>query len=215
MLSNIKAAIFDLDGTLVDSMGVWEKIDIDYFKIIGQPIPKNLKEEINHLSFNEIAVYFKTKFNIKDSVEEIMATWENMAYNEYKNNVKLKPGAKEFLLKLKNMGIKIGLATSNSHPLLEVCLKSNDIYDFFDTITVTAEVKRDKSFPDIYLLSANKLNTSPENCIVFEDILPAIQGAKSAGMKVVAIEDSYIPLVEKPLIAKEAHYYIKDYTDIL
>ena len=215
MLNNIKAAIFDLDGTLVDSMGLWEKIDIDYLNAIGHEKPENLKEAINHLSFKQTAVYFKERFNIEDSLEVIMDTWHTMAYSEYKNNVKLKVGAKEFLEKLKNNGIKIGLATSNSMPLLEVCLKSNGIYDLFDTITVTAEAKRDKSFPDVYLLSANKLNINPENCIVFEDILPAVQGAKSAGMKVVAVEDLFVTERDRQALKIEAHYYIKDYTSII
>lgn len=215
MLNNIKAAIFDLDGTLVDSMGLWEKIDIDYLNMIGYEKPNNLKEEINHLSFQQTAVYFKERFSIDDSLEVIMNTWHTMAYSEYKNNVKLKNGAKEFLLSLKNKGIKIGLATSNSTPLLEVCLKANGIYDLFDAITITAETKRDKSFPDVYLLSAKKLNTNPENCIVFEDILPAVQGAKSAGMKVVAVDDTFVTKEDKENLKLEAHYYIENYTEII
>lgn len=215
MLNNIKAAIFDLDGTLVDSMGLWEKLDIDYLKTIGHEKPDNLKEEINHLSFQQTAVYFKERFHIEDSVETIMDTWHKMAYDEYKHNVKLKAGAKEFLETLKKQGVKIGLATSNSTPLLEVCLKSNGVYDLFDAITITAEAKRDKSFPDVYLLAASRLAIAPENCIVFEDILPAVQGAKSAGMRVVAVEDSFVTEVDRQALKSEAHYYIEDYTSII
>lgn len=215
MLNNIKAAIFDLDGTLVDSMGLWEKIDIDYLSTIGHEKPENLKEEINHLSFQQTAVYFKERFQIEDSLEDIMNTWHNMAYKEYENNVKLKSGAKEFLQSLKKQGIKIGLATSNSIPLLEVCLKSNGVYDLFDAITITAEAKRDKSFPDVYLLAASRLDISPENCIVFEDILPAVQGAKSAGMKVVAVEDSFVTEEDRQALKVEAHYYIDNYASII
>ena len=211
MLKNIKAAIFDLDGTLVDSMGLWEKIDVDYLNMIGHEKPKNLKEEINHLSFQQTAIYFKERFHIEDSLEVIMNTWHKMAYDEYKENIKLKPGAKEFLESLKKQGIKIGLATSNSTQLLEVCLKSNGVYDLFDSITITAEAKRDKSFPDVYLLSANKLGVSPVNCIVFEDILPAVQGAKSAGMRVAAVEDSFVTEIDRQALKIEAHYYINNY----
>lgn len=189
MLTDVRAAIFDLDGTLVDSMWIWEKIDIDYLKIRNIDMPEDLRDAISHLSFQETAKYFKNRFNLEDSLEEIMNEWYDMALYEYENNVPLKAGAKLFLDKLKKLGIKIGLATSNSLPLLEIALKKNDIYDYFDAITITGEVKRGKSFPDVYLLAAEKLGISPDQCIVFEDILPAMKGAKAAGMKVVGVYD--------------------------
>lgn len=215
MLNNIKGVIFDLDGTLVDSMGVWAKIDIDYLSNLGQEVPENLKEEITHLGFNEVAKYFKKRFNILDSEEEIMKIWHDMAYREYKENIKLKPGAKEFLEQLKKSNIKIGLATSNSYPLLEVSLKSNGIFDLFDSITITGEVSRGKDFPDVYLLAAERLGLNPNECAVFEDILPAVKGALSAGMKVFAVEDHTVSAEEKLQIKENAHEYIKSFNDLL
>lgn len=91
MLNNIKAAIFDMDGTLVDSMWVWTKIDIDFLKMRNIECPENLKDEISHLSFEETAEYFKKTFNLKESIDEICNEWNNMAFEEYKNNVPLKP----------------------------------------------------------------------------------------------------------------------------
>ena len=169
MIENAKAAIFDLDGTLVDSMWLWDKIDTTYLNSLGIDKPSDLKKEITHLSFDKTAEYFKKRFNIPNSIESILKTWYNMSYNEYTNNIKLKPGAKEFLEYLSNKGVKIGLATSNSIILVETCLKSNNIFNLFDKITLTSEVSRDKSFPDVYLLAAEKLNVSPKDCIVFED----------------------------------------------
>ncbi len=215
MLNNIKGVIFDLDGTLVDSMGVWAKIDVDYLNNLGYDVPPNLKEEITHLSFNEVAKYFRNRFNIEDSEEKIMETWHNMAYKEYEKNIKLKPGAKEFLKSLKDSKIKIGLATSNSYPLLEVSLKSNDIFDLFDSITITNEVSRGKNFPDVYLLAAERLGLEPSECAVFEDILPAIKGALSAGMKVFAVEDYTVSTEEREEIKKYAHEYIENYNQLL
>lgn len=215
MLNNIKGVIFDLDGTLVDSMGVWAKIDVDYLNGLGHEVPKNLKEEITHLGFNEVAKYFKERFNIADSEEEIMKTWHDMAYIEYKENIKLKPGAKEFLIQLKQSNIKIGLATSNSYPLLEVSLKSNDIFDLFDSITITGEVSRGKDFPDVYLLAAERLGLDPKDCAVFEDILPAVKGALSAGMKVFAVEDHTVSDEERAQIKEHAHEYIESFNDLL
>ena len=214
MLTNIKAVIFDLDGTLVDSMWVWDKIDIDYLKDLGFDKPINLKDEISHLSFQQVAHYFKNTFNIQNSVDEIMHTWHTMAYAHYENNVKLKPGAKNFLLTLKHAGIRIGLATSNSVPLLEVCLKNNGVYHLFDSITTTNEVARGKNYPDVYLLSAKKLGVNPENCLVFEDILPAVMGAKAAGMNVVAVYDE-ASAYEKNSIKKVCTKYIETYENLV
>lgn len=212
-MKNIKAAIFDLDGTLIDSMGVWCKIDIDFLKKRNKAVPNNLKKEIDHLTFEECANYFKNTFNLKESPESIMKEWNDMAYSEYSNNIKLKNGVKTFLNLLKSKNIKIGLATSNTLSLVEIVLKNNGIYDLLDSITTISEVKRGKNFPDIYLLAANKLNTSPKECIVFEDILPAIEGAKSAGMKVVGVYDYYSKDYTKNIKAK-SDYYINKYDDL-
>jgi HAD superfamily hydrolase (TIGR01509 family) len=213
MIKDIKAAIFDLDGTLIDSMWLWEKVDIDFLKLRGHELPIDLKENIEHLSFIDTAKYFKERFNLPDGIEDIMAEWNSMAFEEYANNVSLKSGAKEYLHNLKLKGIKLALATSNSVPLLEAVLKNNGIYEYFDVITTTSEVSRGKNFPDIYLLSAEKLHVNPTECVVFEDILPAVLGAKMAGMKVVAVHDLYSEYQKNDIMAS-ADYYIFKYDDV-
>lgn len=213
-MNNIKAAIFDLDGTLIDSMWVWSQIDIDYLTSKGHTVPPNLNDEITHLSFTQTAEYFKNRFSISDPIEVIMNTWNEMAYNHYKANVKLKENAIEFLTHLKSTGIKIGLATSNSLPLLEATLTSNNAYHLFDAITVTDEVKKSKSNPDIYLLAAKKLNVKPENCVVFEDIIAAVRGAKLAGMKVIGVYDEHSKHQEL-LLKEECDKYIYNYNELL
>ena len=109
MLTNIKAAIFDLDGTLIDSMWVWGKIDEDYFKRRNMTLPEDLKSQIEHLSFDETAAYFKSNFDISDTIEEIKKEWTDSAYVEYLNNVKLKPGVVEFLSLLKTLNIELSV----------------------------------------------------------------------------------------------------------
>lgn len=214
MLENIKGAIFDLDGTLVDSMWVWNQIDLDYLKSKGHAMPKNLKSEICHLSFTQTANYFKERFNLSDSIENILEDWHNMAFNHYSESVKLKDGVKQFLDKLKEKNIKIALATSNSMPLLKACLKNNGIYDYFDSITTTDEVSNGKNCPDVYLLAAKKLNVEPTDCIVFEDILPAIKGAKAANMTVVAVHDNH-SLSDLYEITQTSDKYIKSYLELV
>lgn len=190
MLEQIKAAIFDLDGTLIDSMWVWEKIDVDYLSKRGIPLPEDLRDDIAHLSFQDTAIYFKQRFDLPDTIDEILLEWSKMALHEYSDNIILKPGAFEYLKFLSGKGIKIGLATSNSKELLELTLRKNSIYEYFDSITTTSEVNRGKDYPDIYLLAAEKLGVAPGACLVFEDILPAVISAKAAGMKVIGIHDN-------------------------
>ena len=166
------------------------------------------------MSFNQVAVYFKERFKLKDSLDEIKNTWNTMAYNHYSSDITLKDGVVEFLDFLKKSNIKIGLATSNSTELLEASLKFNKIYDYFDAITITDEVSIGKHEPDVYLLAAKKLNVKPEECIVFEDILVAVKGAKKAGMKVIAVEDECSAL-DKDEIIKNSDEFINDFRALI
>lgn len=214
MQKSFKGAIFDLDGTLVDSMWIWSDIDIKYLKNKGIDMPDDLRLNISHLSFEGTAIYFKKTFKLEDSIEQIQKDWYDMSYCHYASDVKLKPGVKEYLKKLKNSNIKIALATSNSAPLYEVCLKHNGIYEYFDSFTETDEVNKGKDSPAIYYLAAKKLNLSPEECIVFEDILPAVKSAKDTGMYVVGVRDdaSVDPASE---IKKYCDKYIDSFLEML
>ncbi len=213
MLTDIDAVIFDLDGTLVDSTWVWAKIDEDYLGNLGIVPPKNLMKEIGHMSMEQIAVYFKEKFSIEDSLEVIQETWNEMALGEYSSNVPLRKGADKFLAHLKNLGIKIGLATSNSKILLETVLVKHNIYQYFDSITTTGEVLKGKDSPDVFLLAATRLGVPPERCLVFEDIPFALKAARQAGMKAVAVQDPY-KAQEWESIQSLADHYIVDYDEI-
>lgn len=210
MFNNIKAAIFDLDGTLVDSMWVWDQIDIEYLNNKGIEVPENLNDEIAHLGFSQVANYFKERFNLEDSLDTIKDDWNSMAKEYYSNKIELKKGVVEFLRFLKDSKIKIGLATSNSKELLEAALKSNEIYEFFDSITITDEVGIGKHEPNVYLLSAEKMNVEPKDCIVFEDIVQAVKGAKKAGMRIIAIEDER-SLNDKEELISLSDDYINDF----
>jgi HAD superfamily hydrolase (TIGR01509 family) len=213
-MDNIQAVIFDLDGTLIDSMGIWAQIDEEYLSKFGYNVPDNLQEKITHLTLTETAIYFKNNFNIDSSIEDIISTWHEMAFYHYSNTIKLKDGVVEYLTLLKQKGVKIALATSNSIPLLEVTLKRNNIYHFFDSITTTEEVKKSKDNPDIYLLSAKKLNVDPNKCLVFEDIVQAVKGAKLADMKVFAIYDKASENQKEALI-NIADKYILSFNELL
>jgi HAD hydrolase, family IA, variant 3 len=214
MIKNIKACIFDLDGTLVDSMWMWPEIDKEYLGRFGIEYDDNLKNEIDGISFHETAVYFKNKFGISDSIEKICKDWEDMAYDKYKYEVKEKRGCQKFLEQLKSKGIKMGIATSNKRSMVDVVLESLGMKNFFEVITTSDEVKKGKPAPDVYLTTANLLNVEPKHCLVFEDVVAGIIAGKSAGMKVCAVEDDFTREVRQR--KKElSDYYIDDYSELL
>ena len=197
MLENIRAVIFDLDGTLVDSMWMWESIDIEFLTARGLEMPENLKYEIEGISFAQTADYFIKRFNLKDTPQELM-----------------KPGAKQFLDLLKEKGIRVGIGTSNSYELTRACLKAHDILEDIDYILTSDEVPNGKPAPDIYLMVAEHFGVAPEHCMVFEDIPNGMRAAISAGMKVCGVEDEF-STEQNPLKKELSDYYITSYEEIL
>lgn len=214
MWKNKKAMIFDLDGTLVDSMWMWYDIDVEYLGRFGIAIPEGLQADIEGMSFSETAVYFKERFNIPDSLDKIKEDWNQMAWDKYTHEVPMKEGAAEFIKACRERGILLGIATSNSRELVENIIAVHGMKEDFACIMTGCDVKRGKPAPDIYLAVAKALNVEPADCLVFEDIIPGIQAGKSAGMEVCAIEDEYslYQLEEKAALAD---YFIKDYRELL
>lgn len=214
MLQDIKAVIFDLDGSLVDSMWMWRAIDIEYLGRFGIPLPEDLQSRIEGMSFSETAVYFKEHFPIPDSIDQIKEDWNCMAWDKYANEVPLKPGIPEFLERCREEGIKLGIATSNSRQLVENIAKVHNLRDYFSCIMTGCDVAHGKPSPDIYLAVAEGLDCPPSQCLVFEDIIPGIQAGKAAGMRVCAVEDAYsVNDCERKKAL--ADYYISDYYAIL
>lgn len=213
MLKNTDAIIFDLDGSLVDSMWMWRAIDIEYLGRFGIPLPEDLQSKIEGMSFSETAVYFKEFFHIPDSLEKIKDDWNRMAWDKYANEVPLKPGIPEFLRGCREHGIKLGIATSNSRELVENIVEVHKLRDYFSCIMTGCDVAHGKPAPDIYLAVSEKLRVNPERCLVFEDIIPGIQAGKSAGMKVCAVEDAY-SLQTKENKKALADFYIEDYFNL-
>ena len=210
MLDNIEAVIFDLDGSLVDSMWMWEAIDVEYLSRFQIPLPKNLQSDIEGMSFSETAVYFKERFQRADSLDKIKADWNLMAWDKYTNEVPLKPGVSDFLENCKLNHIKLGIATSNSRELVTNIAAVHRLDNYFDCIMTACEVSHGKPAPDIYLAVSKILKVEPQKCLVFEDIIPGIQAGKNAGMRVCAVEDDYSAhqRKEKQMLSD---YYITDY----
>lgn len=189
---NLDAVIFDLDGTLIDSMGVWLEVDEEYLGKRGIEAPNDLFDDIESgNSFVEVAEYFKEKFDLPDSLETIMQEWTEMVGWHYENDIPLKKGALDFLEFLQANNIKLGIGTSNSEFLARKVLKANRVEHKFKSITAGCKDIKGKPHPDIFLSVAADLGVKPENCLVIEDVLVGVLAAKNAGMKVFAIRDDH------------------------
>lgn len=213
-LPDFEAIIFDMDGTLVDSMWMWHEIDVEYLGRFGITPPPGLQSEIEGMSFSETAVYFKERFHLTDSLEIIKQDWNAMACEKYRYEVPFKEGALPFLKYCKEHSIKLGVATSNSRELVENAAEALSLYDYFSCIMTACEVQKGKPAPDIYLAVADCLCTAPEKCLVFEDIIPGIQAGKAAGMQVCAVEDEYSADIREEK-SQLADFFVENYYELL
>ena len=189
-LKQQKGYLFDLDGTLLDSMGVWEQIDVDFLTRRNIPVPEDYAQAIAPMGFRRAAEYTIARFGFSQSPEEIMEEWHQMAVEQYAHHLSLKPGAKEYLEELKQQGKPLAVVTASYPELYQPALERGGVLDLFDTIVTVNQVSRGKGFPDIYLEAAKRIQVPPQQCAVFEDITQGIQGAKAADCLAVAVYDS-------------------------
>lgn len=185
-LDEFKGYIFDLDGTLLDSFGVWNTVDELFLNKRGFEVPSDYSREISALDFDAAAEYTIKRFGLADKKEDIIEEWNSIAIELFASEVMLFGGAREYLLKLKKCSKKLSVATASHNELLIPCLKNNGVYELFDEIVTVAEVKRGKEYPDIYLKCAERMGVKTSECVVFEDVPTAILSANAGGFKTVA-----------------------------
>ncbi|MBQ8782520.1 MAG: HAD family phosphatase [Clostridia bacterium] len=188
-MTDFKCAIFDLDGTVLDSADVWNQIDIEFFAQRGMAMPEDYGKIISPMGFQRAAEYTVATYGLSETPQEVVAVWNKMSREKFKNEVKLKPGAKEYLEHLKSRGVVLCIATASQEDMFIPALENNGIYHLFDYITTLNEVKRGKGFPDIYLKASQKAGFEVKDCVVFEDLLAGIKGAKDGGFYTVAMYD--------------------------
>ena len=214
MLSGKKAVIFDMDGSLVDSMWIWPEVDRIYMKKYDLVQPDDFHKAIEGKSYTETAQYFVDTFpNLHRTVEQVKAEWQEMTVDLYATRVFPKPGAVEFLDAMKRRGVLMGIATSNDRTIAEAALCARDLMKYFDSIRTSCEVAAGKPAPDVYLKVAEDLRVKPEECLVFEDVPNGILAGKNAGMEVCAVDDEF----SRPDEAEKkrlADYFIHDFFEI-
>ena len=186
---DVEAALFDLDGTLIDSKGMWARIDAEFLQRRGITPPDDYMKEVSSKKFSEAAVYTIARFGLDDTVEGLSAEWLEMARHEYATNIFLKAGAADYLRALKKRGVKLGTVSGLPHALSDAVLEHNGVRSLFDAFTSADDAPRGKEFPDVYRLAALRLGIVPERCVVFEDVLACALSAREAGMTVCALWD--------------------------
>lgn len=188
-LKKYKAFIFDLDGTLLDSMQVWDKVYAAPFNEYGIDMPDDYMMKVNHLSLKDCIKYTLSNTPLPCDGDKLNDIWWKRAYREYAENVPLKEGARSLLELLSANGTALAVATASPYSLFVPCLKRLGIYDLFDCFVSTDEVERGKDSPDVYLKAAARLNLSPEECAVAEDSHIGVKSAKAAGFYTIGVYD--------------------------
>lgn len=211
---DFKFAIFDLDGTLIDSMWIWEKVIFEFLDKYNCKYDINIAEEIAYMTFEISSSYLKKLYSLPQSCEEIMAEWISMSENYYKNIIKPKKGVREYLEYLKANNIKTAIATACPKYLCEAVLKANDLAKYFETIVYAEEVGKSKEEPDVYIETMNRLSAKVNECMLYEDILVALNTAHDIGLKVTIVEDETSKSDRDELI-KNSDVYIKDFTELI
>lgn len=205
----IKGAIFDLDGTLIDSMFIWDTIGEDYLKSFGVDPKGTLAEVFKTFTLEQAAEYYRNHYDIKLSVKEIVEGINNMVAEIYRTKVVLKPGISDFLKRLQSLSVKMCVATVTDRPVVEDVLKRLNVREYFSEIFTCGEVGCNKETPEIYRQALKHLGTKKTETIVFEDALHALKTAKDDGFKVAAVYDSHESSQEE--IKEISDYYIADF----
>ncbi|MCQ2508194.1 MAG: HAD family phosphatase [Dorea sp.] len=208
----LKGAIFDVDGTLLDSMPIWEDAGARYLKSIQVEPEEHLSEILWNMTIPEGAAYVKKQYHLSVTEEEIIAGIIGTVRTFYEEEATLKPGARAFLEDLRKRKIPMVIATTSNRSYLEAAFERTGIHEYFDRIFTCDEVGAGKTKPVIYQVAAEYLGFKPEEIFVFEDAEHAIMTAKQAHFQVVAIYDAASAHLEES-IRENSDLYLKDFTE--
>lgn len=210
----MRGAIFDVDGTLLDSMNVWWKVLVDFFAENNAVLSDEEAMKYYDMTLDDSIPLMKKRLNLSVSVEEIEKEIKRRAAYAYAKEVPLKQGAGEYLKKLHSEGVKTAIATSGYEELCKTAFERLGVWKYIDACAFSSEVGVDKANPDVYLLAAERIGAEPCECIVYEDILKGIGGAAKGGFKTCAVYDD-TNASETEALKQLADHYITGWTDLL
>ena len=207
----LKGAIFDADGTLIDSMHIWRELGARYLESLNITPEENLSAKLYPMSLEQSCKYLKTHYNLRESESDILSGILGIIEGFYRDEVTLKDGVREFLSAMSDKNIRMVIATSGNRELLASALTRNGISEYFEEIFTCSELSTTKHEPDIFMACAEFLGLNPESVGVFEDSLFAIETAKRAGFMTFGVaDDSNIHQWE--MIQSTVDYTIKSFT---
>lgn len=209
-----KYIIFDLDGTLIDSMPVWKNVGKDFLNRYGFECSEEIDDKIKRQTLFETAAYFKNLFDIAMDIDEIVAEIIAMVAEEYEKNVPLKPFAKQYLEKQKQCGTKMCVLTASEPEYTLAAMKRLDILHYFEFIATCTEMNLTKKDSEVFEQTMKRLGGKKQNTLVFEDALYAIRSAKKGGFYTVAVAEKIRPNDFKE-IKNLADLYIQSYEELI
>lgn len=205
---------FDLDGTLLDSNGVWLQVDNDFLSRRGFTATPEYTFTVSHSIFPVAAQYTKDYCDLPDSPEEIMAEWRSMAYDAYAHTIPLKPGARELLEKLKARGERMALLTASLPDLCRAAIERHGLTSYFEGMFFSQEVGLEKKNPAVYPLAAQRFGVEPRDCVLFDDSPHNCAAARAAGFKVVGVFDGFFDNGWEDVV-QNSHRAIKSLEELL
>lgn len=208
----ITGAIFDFDGTLFDSMPIWKGIRYKFFDKVGLKLTAEDKEAFRGLYLRESLILAKERFNMKETYEELFASFFEYIKGRYLEEAEPKNDIIDFLEKLKSMGVKMGIATATGEAALEAVLKKYGMLDYFSAIYSTYTVGAAKTEPKVYEVVLEKIGTDKETTWIFEDALYAARTAKANGYNVVGIYDESEEKTDE--LEQLVDVYIHNYSEL-
>lgn len=211
--SVIKGAIFDIDGTLLDSMPVWENAGARYLATLGIKARSDLKERLDALSLPEGALYMQTEYKLSVTIEEILEGVNQVVKDFYFKEAVLKPGVCDLIQKLKKNKVRLIIATATDAEMAKAALIRNGIWKDFDGMITCEETGAGKTSPKVFELAREHLQTKKEETWVFEDSLYAVKTASKAGFPVCSIYDAY-SRDNTEEIRTFSDIYVKDFYEI-
>lgn len=206
----IEGAIFDVDGTLLDSMAIWEDVGRRYLAKMGIGAEAELDRVLFTMTVKEAAEYIKEQYELQEDVDQIIKGLLNIVKDFYVYEAPLKPGVEAFLKELDNKQIPMAAATASEKEHIEAAFKRLGIDQYFKRIFSCSEVGAGKSQPFIYQKACGYLGTKPEETYVFEDVLYAIETASEAGFKTVGIYDRFSEK-DQDKIREKVDIYLEDF----
>lgn len=183
--------IFDMDGTLLDSMGFWQNLGRRYLESKGKSPEDDLEDIIESMTLQESASYFKTKYGLEEDTEVIIKQVLDFIEDKYLNEIPLKKGVKKFLEKVNSEGYKMCILTTSEKSQAVGALKRTRVFDLFDEVYTDRDFNLSKKDPQIYIKTCEKMLESPSEAVVFEDALYAVESAKKTECTVVGVYDEY------------------------